>query len=290
MSETANPQASATIQSLPSAAQAGEASPAPATPQPVEAKTEASLQTTEAPKQDERFASKFAALAKQEKRIAEEKRALKEREARIAQYEKAKELAKSNPEEWLKIGDVSYEDITNYYLTGKPKEEDPGLKALKEVEALKQAQEKAEKLKQESELKAKVDAHIEEQVSFIKANATDYELINNFDVYSLVFDVQNEYYQTHKKVLSNKEAADKVEKYLESEVKKLGSVKKLKNLFEVAPAAKMEPEKVEAPKTPVNKSQTLTNNMAQAQPSPDDNRPYSRETSLEKAARLLRWQ
>lgn len=228
--------------------------------------------------------SQFSTIIKKEKQILREKRALKEQQMAFeaekqkwadeqARLQRFKEL--SNPLDALKEKGWTYEDLTNYVLSG---EKTPPEKLIadvkKELEDLKTAQQRE---KEQLILQAKEAAEKEQQQiienfkaqtnDFIVQNKDTYELINLHDAQEVVFATVEEHWAKEverynkeveegvtqprqPKVLSMKEACDVVEKYLEENISKSLQTKKL--------STKFKPLETDTP--------SETNNQAQASP------------------------
>lgn len=245
-------------------------------------------------KQADEFSKKFAALAQRERmavqkmqeakarelEFAERERKMKEREAWLDQVE-------SSPLEALKAKGWSYEDITNAALSGV-KDLTPEMRVKKlesQVEARFKAQEEAEKARIEVETQRLNQAReqamqeFKEQThAFIESNADKYELTNLYGQADLVIaTIESHYEKTQKegkpKVLSQAEAADLVEKYLEAELDKATKTKK----FQARTAAPVAP----------GKEPTTTRTISAAQPSTMKPTGGPARTEEERLARAL---
>lgn len=235
-------------------------------------------------KKEEPLSAKFAALAKKEKAVVKLREEVKAKEAAIsareaaiaereAKIKEAEQLFDTDPFAALEKRGYTYQKLTDMILSGKTtvekKPEDP-VEVAKRIaddlrkefaekekareEAAKKAQEEAKK-KQEEELAAAYEQYRGEVAAFVEQNSDQYELINMYGQQELVIDTVNGYYETHKRVLSVKEACDMVESYLDEEAKKVFAAKKYKKQQEEAKPAT---PKKEEPKAP---SKTLSNNM-----------------------------
>ena len=253
----------------PPAAKVGETPPDPKSPP-----------APEPTKEDEKPLSVgWAKVAKLEREAREARKAAKadsevarkqvaEMQAKIDALEKAKAEARLNPTAWLEQGGISIQEANEYLVNNKtPTAEGMAAHAIKELEALKKQQAEAKA----KEAEAAQEATKAEQaktyqtwqngvVDFVKKNEADYELINQQGAHQLVPAViQQKYNETAKTgtpvILSEKEAADLVEKHLEQQAEKLFATKKLSTKFQpavVAPQPKTEAQ----PRTT-----TLTNGL-----------------------------
>ena len=234
-------------------------------------------------KKDDKFSSRFAALAKREKALLSRESRLKEMESKFSSAEKQDAEFKSNPIKYLqeRYG-LTYNDLTQLVLNdNKPT---PDMK-VKELEDKMSAWEKAKKEEAEKAEKAKTEQIITGYMGqigeFIEANAAEFELIKAHGEGSeLIYNVVDAHLIKTGRMLSIKEAATHVENYLYNEAQKLLTLNKLKP---------KEPVK-EVPTTqkPVSTAKTLTNNDQTEVPTPTD-KPLSKEESLKKAAAMIRW-
>jgi uncharacterized membrane-anchored protein YhcB (DUF1043 family) len=254
----------------------------PATPPPTKA---------EPPKEAPGVA--FARLAKAERaRVEKEqafKREMESERAKLASeraeiqkaldeakaIREAEAKAKSDPVGYLEklYGADWYEKFTEMKLAGGKTHPDLAVRAVKEevegqIAALRREQEEARKREAEERQKAadaektRIEAERAEVLQrfraetaeFVKAHAEDYELTNLYEQHDLVAEVIEAHFAETKRVLSQKEAADLVEKHLEEQVEKAAKAKKLASKF--AP-----PPKAEEPPKP---APTLSNGAAAA--------------------------
>jgi hypothetical protein len=252
------------------------------------------VETPKPTSDEDNFAKRFAALSRKEKEIRaaqEETKAIKDQ---YTDYDTAKKLAKTNPDEFLKKFGVTYEELTEYYINGRPKV-DPKVQEIEERLASfqKQAEEKEKKLQEEVRQSAIAKFRTEQEAQ-VKAMGDKFELVNAAKAYDLVYQVTQEYFDANKDkveniadaMLSHEKAAEMVENYLEQELDKFSSTGKLKSKF----GAKLDPKtetsaKIEPPK----ESKTLTNSMTSSA-NPNSSRPLTREESIERAARLIKWE
>lgn len=175
---------------------------------------------------------RFAKLAANEARLQQQRTELKSERAAIdAQRAELKslaeltELAKSNPREAMKRLGIDYGQVTKEILADPTTPEQLALqKVTAEVEALKtqrqqEAKERAQQLeKAKADAVAKFSADIE---AAVRADPEAYELVNLTESYELVVEVIEQDWQKNGrktgKILDTKEAAAKVEAYLEAQ-------------------------------------------------------------------------
>lgn len=247
----------------------------------------------ETQKEDDNFAKKFAALSRKEREFQKEREEAKALKDQFAEFEQAKKLAKANPQEFLEKFGVTYEEITEYFINGRPKV-DPKVTEIEEKLAKMEAAAKEREAKLVEEARnASIQGYRSELTSFIKSAGEKYELVNAAGAYDEVYNVIKTHFDENKDkvskiedaIMSHDDAAEMVEKYLEQELDKFTSTAKIKNKF-----TKVDPKTEPAAKTEKpTESKTLTNALT-AQASPANKRPLSKEESLEAAAKLIRWQ
>jgi len=239
--------------------------------------------------EEDSFAKRFAALARKEKKMRQETEETKLIKDKYVDYDTAKKLAKTNPEEFLKKYDLSYEELTEYFISGRPKVDPKVMEIQEELAKVKKERDEEKTKLQEETRQAAISKFKTEQMSVVKAAGAKFELINTTGAYDLIYDVTKEYFEANKdengngKILSHEEAADMVEKYLEQEVEKFLKADKIKNKF-LKPNDKTET----VAKTETPESKTLTNSMTSS--ANLQSKPLSRDESIERAARLIKWQ
>lgn len=207
----------------------------------------------------------FAALAKREReqlnikqQIKAERETLDKDRKEYEEWKFAKEQAKKNPKSYLEKANLSYEDVTQFYLNDEKPTVDSEVSSLKqELENFKQEQIAEKKRLQEEEITSQqkqVESTISEFKTSIKSmveKETDkYELINLFEQSDMVYDTIAEHFnqelqkqkedETYKPtVLTKEQAADLVEEYLEKEqFSRMEKSKKFKSKFNIADVKK----------------------------------------------------
>jgi len=258
--------------------------------QPGDTKPEDATQPKEPEKKEDPLSQRFAMLARREQGIVKAQQDLKAKEAELAKREETlgsagslesqrkKEVAE-NPLKALEYYGVTYEQLTNFILQGE--------KATPEMTASKIVDEKFEAFKkQQEEEKAAAAAKEREDLEkqhqetleqfrtdvqdFVKSHSEEYELINLYNQAPLVISTIEQHFEATSKdgkpgkILSFKEAADLVEKYLEDEAMKAMATKRLS--AKGAPQPKVDPAKAGEAETPAQQ-RTLTNTMSSSAPS-----------------------
>lgn len=225
--------------------------------------------------------AKFAALSRKEKQLVLEQDKLKKERAElkaiqddIARWKSERDefdkLKKLNPLEAMKRLGFSYEGLTAIQMNEGQPTPDVQINAvdakLEEYKKQQETEKAQAKLELEQKMKADADSAYSRWSSevdeFITANAETYELISINDSQALVKSVIEENYKSTGKVLSNKEACDLTEKFLEDQVEKNKKAKKFNKAVE-APAPK--PQETAKPGWT---SKTLNNTMTSTTPIP----------------------
>ncbi len=268
----------------------------------------------ETQKPDDKFAAKFAALSRQDKILKQRHEAVARKEAELAQKEKEwqaklaaqdtelgqyksyKEQIKQNPLKTLEADGLTFEQLTQMQLNEQNPTPEMLIQRLqkqmddkysKQLEDLKAQIAEKEQKAQENQVNQATTAYKQSINAEITANSDKYELIANTPYGSkdtsedLVFEVVEEFFNKNQRVLTVQEAADMVEKHLETEeLKRREKLKKFKQTSQPA-AANKSAAKQTAP--------TLSNSLAQEIPK-NGPKVMSREESLRNAAKLIRWE
>lgn len=269
--------------------------------------------TPEPDKQKDEFASKFAALSRAEKRTKQREADISKKAAEVqkavAEFErqqrenadkyksleqKQAELAtrlKNKPLKTLKeeFG-LSFDDLTKFALADdnptpdmliKNVREELESKYSKQIDDLRSEYLTSEKKKAEDEFKNKEQQYLNNLTAEINGNEK-YELIKANDAIGMIYDLQNEAYNTSGRILSNTEAADLVEAHLEEGLEKLIKLNKVQSKL-----GAQKPKEEQSPKKTDKPSVTLSN--ANSQVAPKSERKLSDSESKALAAKLLKW-
>lgn len=269
----------------------------PATTDPAQGKTE------------DRISPKLQAVLKRDRAVVDRERAAAAKEADISAREKKiqefESLKTTNPLKALELLGLSYQDLTQIALNDGEVTPDVHVKRIEEkFDSYLKSQEDAQRQKEEEskraaeqkekEMTAKFQGEIK---SYLKDNASRYELIAFEQSEDLVYDVIDEHYtRTQPKdadgnptgpgeVMTIAQAADKVELHLEQKYAKARDLNKVKGLLaptrqEKPPVAQLKTESRQTPKT-------LTNNLS-ATPSRPRTAPISDEERVQRAIAYAR--
>lgn len=235
--------------------------------------------------QDPKLAGRLEILMRREQGILQKEKSLKDLETQIQEklqlLEKFNKAKEGNAKEALDLLGLDYNQLSESILKDgqippevhikKLEEKIQGQEKRWEEEAKKREQEKLE-LQKQAESKAVTDFKNEVK-TYVTDNKTRYELAHfeyGDEIQDIIYDVIDEHYNRtinpetgSGKVLSLKEAADKVEEFLEKKYVKAKEAEKVKALWGAIPKtaqdtlAKQLQAKSQTPKT-------LTNNMSPA--------------------------
>lgn len=241
----------------------------------------------------ESAASRFASLAKREKAIVARSQQIKAQEQQVLQekqqlsdtlqrFEGLKKEVAENPLRALEYLGVSYQQLTDFILKGEKPTPELQLMSLEqrmEERFKKQEDERAARLEEQKQIAQQeteevIEAWRQNVSTFIDSKPDDYELIQLNDGKPIVESlIEQSFHQEMKrweaegkpkhnppKILSEKDAADKVEDWLAKQVEANLNTKKFQ--------AKAAPQPKEESKSPAPAQQrTITNNMAASMPS-----------------------
>lgn len=244
--------------------------------------TEKKPEEEKKPETKEQASQRFAMLAKKEKALLVNQQKLKTQEQELEKrlvpalkFEEAKAACAENPMLALEMLGITYDQLTQFQLNGKmPNSTEIKLKQLEQKLAGKEKADLEAKEREEQERRNNQETANEKKIAdfkiqiddYIKSNSEKYELTNINDASHLIFQkIEEHFHRTNKEtgtgiLLSVEEAADAVEKFLEAQVEKNLSAKKL--------AAKVAPQPKEEPKqTPSAQQRTISNDMTGSTPS-----------------------
>lgn len=245
-------------------------------------------------KKDEVISPRLAMLAKEEKRLQEERKRLQEERknpefSEFQEFKKLKANAKTDPLSVLEKLGLSYDEITDYVISGKHTK-DSSVRALEEKLANmeKEAKEREEKAKKDLET-AQLQQFQEQIKNECLKNPDDFELVNVWGAHNLVYNVIQAHYDKTEEILPVQEAAKKVEAYLEEESKKYQGSKKLRKLFGAPDpeANKQQQTDDKADSFASKMSATLSNSASSGTTSTQEDDDIDPRVLVSKAAKLL---
>jgi hypothetical protein len=247
----------------------------------------------EAPKHED-ASSKFALLAKREKAIVRRQQEIKAREEGLSpreqelkQYEELVQQSKKNPLGLLKKLGWDYQMLTDLVLNEEKPTPELEIRSVKqEIEDLRKEREQERQSilqkqaeAQKAEYEEKISAFKDEITDFVKSKADDFEFINQYGQFDLIYETIEAGFHQNGKMMSIEEAARLVESHLESEVEKVTKTKKFQTKF----GAKL-PETVEKQDKGLP---TLSNKLAASQTAPIENRRLSDQERIQRALAKL---
>lgn len=234
---------------------------------------------SEQPPQEDKFASRFAALSKKEKAILERERQIKAELEEIRSFKKQREESRKDPLSFLKQEGFELEDILHSALGSKqePTVEDK----IKQLQERLEQKEREEKEREEAKKKEGIEQAYAKLRTDIKSHIETNEALELLRQeeggINTVVEVMEAWLQQHNELLPLEEACKKVEEYFEKEIEKFVKTKKLSTklgLLKENPAEKT----ITAP-TLGNKQTTET----------AAKKFLSDEESRREAAKLLKW-
>lgn len=210
--------------------------------------------------------SRLASLSKREREIQQQMAQLKQERQNLVPKNELANLWKSDRNKLRELLGASPDELPDM----KAPEADDPIKSLKqELEDMKRQRQEEDQHKAINEVKSQI-------ASIVTQDRDAYELINAFDAKDMVFDLVLDHYREHQEQLDYAEAAKQVEAYLEDQIKKASSTKKISSLFQPSQPQGKEP----AP--------TLTGSMVSS-PVSGTQRKLTPEESIAEAAKLIKW-
>jgi hypothetical protein len=247
------------------------------------------------PEDDPQFSAKFTALTRRVREQEKREAAFKKSQSDPA-WKTYQEATKSrNPVKVLESLGMSLQDVADFVLNdGKETDSQRIARLEKELQDDRSKKEEEQK-RQDMEYNERALAQHRKNIrEFVEQGGDAYELIQAHGAHEAVLETINEHWLSQQDengesltgeplaVMPIKEAAEKVEAYLEEQAKKLLSAKKFAP--KVNPAVQDNTPPNDA-KTPA--SQTLTNRAVTAMPPPEDTSNLSDDESKARAAALL---
>ena len=219
-----------------------------------------------APQADPTLDSRLASLSKREREIQQQMAQLKQERQNLVPKNELANLWKSDRNKLRELLGASPDELPDL----KTPEADDPIKSLKqELEDMKRQKQEEDQHKAINEVKSQIN-------SIVSQDKDAYELIHAFDAKDMVFDLVLDHYREHQEQLDYAEAAKQVEAYLEGQIKKASSTKKISSMFQPSQPQGKEP----AP--------TLTGSMVSS-PVTGTQRRLSEEESKAEAAKLIKW-
>lgn len=254
------------------------------------------------------LSSKFAQLTKKEREISQREKEIKAHHDQLEQYKSLKTSAKEKVNEALEHLGLTAEDVINWQIKqlesededntpeGRYKKLEAKLMGFEQAQAEKERLEKERLEQAEKERTEQLITNFKNNItSFINDNAEKYELVSNLEATGDVFDVIELNYQKTGKMMEIEQAVELVENhYLEESKAIINKTNKLKSLLTNNEAQKGQNKESVSEESFVNRGQernkpTLTQDYVSSGGAAEVVRPLSREESLERASKLLKW-
>jgi len=209
---------------------------------------------------------RLANLAKREREIQQQMAQLKQERQNLVSRDELGNLWKSDRSKLRELLGASPDELPDLKA---PEADDPVRSLKEEIEAMKRQREEETQQKAINEVKGHIN-------SILSQDKDAFELIHAYDAHDMVFDLVVDHYREHQEALDYKEAANRIEKYLEDQIKRATSTKKVSSLFQPSQSQAKEP----AP--------TLTGSMVSS-PVVGTQRKLTPEESIAEAAKLIKW-
>jgi hypothetical protein len=274
------------------AAPTGQPTSQPQTANPSDQAPASTAPLADTGKPEDRFAPKFAALTKREREILKKEQSISEREKQFKEYETKRARAKEDPAAALEALGLTYEEITEHYISGKNPEKVRLRQIERELREAKEAREREQQESQQKQVQKQIDDFKSNLTAEVKQAGEQFELVNHFGAYDLVYNVMDEWYREKGEILPVAKAAEMVEKHCELEIQKYKNLKKMRGMFTPSepPAAPTESNPTEPANSEAERivrTNTLTNAQSSTGTDAGSSRLTSREEDLKMAAKLL---
>jgi hypothetical protein len=254
---------------------------------PIDQETEKAVQG-----EAERLAAKFAEVARRNAMLRKQKAQvtapLKEKESEIEKMRQELERLKkyeevNDPMELLKLKGISYEDLITRNLDPESFDTKSELQKMREeFENYKKSVEEEKRTGLEKQKESVKANYLEHLKSFAEKAGEKYEMISTFGAHQDVYDVIEETFNKTGKVITDEEACDLVEQFLEQNyLDRFAKINKLKS--KIAPIRDDLP-----PSDPIRESQTLTNQLT-PQSTATKSKFQNEEDELKWASSFIKW-
>lgn len=283
-------------QSTPAAAPEAQAPVAESAPAP-----DTSAPTPKDERNDDDFVRRFNALTRREKMLNERDSEIKSKWNEYQEYQKERESLKSDPLAFMEKHGWKFNDLADYVLNDRKTTPEQQISKLQEKIDRLEAERKKEREDAENNQKAQkytetINNYKKELRKTIEEKGDELELINHFGEYDMVYDVIENYYNTHGTILETAKAAAEVERYLEQQLERASSTKKFRaRLNPNTPDEKQggESAKPKFPPEPESDNRrmsprTLTNDAVSTSSISEKGGYLSDEESKERAAEMIR--
>ncbi len=278
--------------------------PVEPTPQPEPGVSESV--SSEAPPTQEQspadFAAQFAALSRREREQHMQAKNLQQREtqiqqkmAQVAEYEQNLNLAKENPQEFLKQAGVNLNEVINKEVSGEVSDavvlRNELERQSQELADLKVREEQRVREAENTRLHGLKNSYVDQITSFVDNRGDEFELVKNANAYETVYSVLQNHYNATSEDLGFEAAAKIVNDHYASELKRFSDTRTLKQLYESSQEATPTPSPaaIDGATKTAPSIKTLSNTQAVATTS-NEPRVLTHQEQLAKFAAGLKWQ
>ena len=278
--------------------------PVEPTPQPEQGVSESV--SSEAPPTPEQspadFAAQFAALSRREreqhmqaKNLQQREALIQEKMAQVAEYEQNLNLAKENPQEFLKQAGVNLNEVINKEVSGEVSDSVVLRNELErqrqELSDLKVREEQRVREAEQTRLHGLKNSYVDQITSFVDNRGDEFELVKNANAYETVYSVLQNHYNATSEDLGFEAAAKIVNDHYASELKRFSDTRTLKQLYESSQEATptSSPAAIDGATKSAPSIKTLSNTQAVATTS-NEPRVLTHQEQLAKFAAGLKWQ
>jgi len=238
-----------------------------------------------------RLAAKFAEIARRNQALRNKQREtvapLKEKDAELeklrAEVERLKKYDDINdPMELLKAKGMTYEQLIEKNLNPESFDSKSELqKVREELASFKKALEDEKKSGLEKQKETAISEYQAHLVKYVDNSGEKYELIKAFGSHQDVYDVIEQTYNRTGKVISDEEACDLVEKFLEERLDPLSKINKLRNRITPVKEDLQQRDLIREPSTLTNQLTPQSTAIKKGQ--------LSEEEELRRAAQFVKW-
>jgi hypothetical protein len=231
----------------------------------------------------------------QAKNLQEREALVQEKMAKIAEYEQNLNLAKENPQEFLKQAGVNLNEIINKEVSGEVSDSVVLRNELErqrqELADLKVREEQRVREAEQTRLHGLKNSYVDQITSFIDNRGDEFELVRNANAYETVYSVLQNHYNATSEDLGFEAAAKIVNDHYASELKRFTDTRTLKQLYESSQEAPptTSPAAIDGATKSAPSIKTLSNTQAVATTS-NEPRVLTHQERLQRFAAGLKWQ
>lgn len=241
------------------------------------------------------FAKRFTALTRKEREILAREERLRPEITQLQEWKKNQEMIKSNPLKFLESQGWDFNKLADFALNDQKPTQNQVIETLqKQIEDLRREREEEKHQSKQSEVEKNIQAYKDNLKADLQSKADQYELLNQFEGYDLVYDTMNDHFMKTMgpngepgEILDIDKVAASVEKYYEDQLERATKTKKFSTRF--TPSVKDE-QKTEGSKGLGDRSdspKTLTNETVSGSGSSGSSEYLDEEASKRRSAKIL---